>query len=116
MNMGCYLRQVILQIAGGTIINEICFAAVRTKVVQMRKLATLACFALMFNLQANSQADVPKFTVEVRNTFIWGEDVPAGAISSSVKEPLTGAEILTLKHDGVAVTSRMGFEKLHRED
>jgi hypothetical protein len=82
----------------------------------MKKLATLACFVLMFNFWANSQADVPKFTVEVRNSFIWGEDVPAGAISSSIKEPLTGAEILTLKHDGIAVTSRMGFEKLHPED
>jgi hypothetical protein len=82
----------------------------------MRKLATLACFVLLFNFRANSQADVPKFAVEVRNTFIWGEDVPAGAISSSVREPLTGAEILTLKHDGIAVTSRMGFEKLHPED
>jgi len=82
----------------------------------MRRLAILACFALMFNCRANPQEDIPKFTVEVRNTFIWGEDVPAGAISSSVKEPLTGAEILTLKHGGIAVTSRMGFEKLRPED
>lgn len=82
----------------------------------MRRLAMLACFALMFNCRASPQEDVPKFAVEVRNTFIWGEDVPAGAISSSVKEPLTGAEILTLKHGGIAVTSRMGFEKLHPED
>lgn len=74
------------------------------------------CFALIFSLPALCQADVPVFKAEVRNTFIWGEDEPAGAISSTIKDPLTGNDILKLKHRGVEVSSRMGFEKLRPED
>jgi len=82
----------------------------------MIKLLTCACWILLFTLRANSQADVPKFAVEVRNTFVWGEDAPAGAASSMIRDPLTGAELRRLKHTGVEVTSWIGFEKLHRED
>jgi len=83
---------------------------------QMKKLLTCACWVLTFTLRASSQADVPKFAVEVRHTFVWGEDAPAGAISSEIRDPLTGAELRRLKHTGVEVTSRIGFEKLHGED
>jgi hypothetical protein len=82
----------------------------------MRKLLTCACWTLILSLRANSQADVPKFAVEVRHTFVWGEDAPAGAVSSQIRDPLTGAELRRLKHTGVEVTSRIGFEKLHHED
>ncbi len=82
----------------------------------MMKLVMCVCFALVFSWRANSQVDVPKFTVNVRNTFIWGEDAPSGAISSVIRDPLTGVELRRLKHNGVEVTSRIGFEKLHPED
>ena len=75
-----------------------------------------AFFATIISLQAICQVDVPPLKTEVRNAFIWGEDAPAGAISSSLKDPLTGAEIRTLKHNGIEVISRMGFEKLRPED
>lgn len=67
---------------------------------------------LTLALSAFAQSEGTTFRSEVRNTFIWGEDAPDGAESSSIKDPLTGSEILTLKHAGVEVTSRMGFQKL----
>jgi hypothetical protein len=82
----------------------------------MRILSAWACFALIFSLRAFSQEDVPTFKAEVRSAFVWGEDAPAGAISSAIKDPLTGTEILTLKHKDVEVNSRMGFEKVRPED
>lgn len=82
----------------------------------MRILASWACFALIFSLRAFSQEDVPTFKAEVRNAFVWGEDAPAGAISSAIKDPLTGTQILKLKHKDVEINSRMGFEKIRPED
>jgi hypothetical protein len=82
----------------------------------MRILITCLCFALIFSGKADPQADATRFAVEVRHAFIWGEDAPAGAVSSVIRDPLTGTELRRLKHDGVEVTSRIGFEKLHPED
>lgn len=82
----------------------------------MRRPAASACFALVLSLHAFPQANVPTFKTEVRNAFVWGEDAPAGAISSNVKDPLTGTQILKLKHNDVEINSTMGFEKLHPED
>ncbi len=59
------------------------------------------------------QSDVAIFKVDVRSTFVWGDDTPTGAKSWSIEDPLTGTEILKLAHDGVEVSSRTGFEKLH---
>jgi len=82
----------------------------------VKNLTAWACFALTFSAPALCQVDLPTFKAEVRSTFIWGEDAPAGATSSAMKDPLTGNEILKLKHNGVEVSSRMGFEKLRPED
>jgi len=87
-----------------------------SKVIRMRTLAVWACFSLLFSFRALAQADVPTFKAEVRSTFIWGEDSPMGAISSTIKDPLTGSETLKLKHQDVELNSRMGFEKLRPED
>lgn len=62
---------------------------------------------------AFAQSDVATFKVDSRNAFVWGEDMPSGAKSWSVKDPLTGTETLKLSHQGVEVSSRIGFEKLH---
>jgi len=82
----------------------------------MRKLAAIAGLAFVFSLQANSQTDLPKFAVDVRESFVWGEDATAGAESSAIKDPLSSAELRKLKHNGVEVSSRIGFEKPHPED
>lgn len=84
--------------------------------VHMKNLAAWALFALTFSLRLFPQAEVPTFKANVRNTFIWGEDAPGGAISSLIRDPLTGADTLKLKNNNVEVISQMGFEKLHPED
>ncbi|HTS08043.1 MAG TPA: hypothetical protein VMP68_20910 [Candidatus Eisenbacteria bacterium] len=82
----------------------------------MRRPAASVFFALILSLRAFPQAELPTFKAEVRSTFVWGEDAPAGAISSTVKDPLTGTEILKLKHNDVEINSQMGFEKVRPED
>ena len=82
----------------------------------LTKLLACACLTLVLIPPANSQEEASKLTVDVRNTFVWGEDAPAGAISSALRDPLTGRELRRLKHNGIEVTSRIGFEKLHAED
>ena len=42
--------------------------------------------------------------------------MPTGAKSWSVKDSLTGTEILKMSHEGVEVSSRMGFEKLRPDE
>ena len=82
----------------------------------MRNLTVWACLALLFSVRAFSQADVPTFKAEVTNAFVWGEDAPAGAISSTIKDALTGTQTLKLKHNDVEINSQMGFEKVRPED
>ncbi len=73
--------------------------------------ATVALFGYSL-----AQSDMATFKVDVRSAFVWGNDTPTGAKSWSIKDPLTGTEILKLSHDGVEVSSRTGFEKLHPQD
>lgn len=75
-------------------------------------MAIAAASGLVLLAQALAQSDVAAIKVDSRNAFVWGEDMPMGAKSSSVKDPLTGREILKLSHEGLEVSSRMGFEKL----
>jgi hypothetical protein len=71
---------------------------------------TLAILAL--TLLSCAQDDVPTFTAEVVSAFVWGEaDVP-GAVSSIVRDPVTGNSIHKLTHGGIEVSSRAGFEKV----
>jgi len=72
-------------------------------------------FSLVFMFSVFAQEDESTFRVEVRSAFVWGEDVPGGAVSWSVQDPLTGSSIRKLKHAGVELSSRMGFEKLPSE-
>lgn len=92
------------------------FAALQHEAAYMRKLITNVCFVLILTLRAISQGNAPRYTVEVRNMFVWGEDAPAGAISSVIRDPLTRAELRRLRHNELEITSQMGFEKLHPED
>lgn len=65
---------------------------------------------------AFAQGDITTFKTESTGVFVWGRDSPAGALSSTIQDPLTGAEILKMKYAGIEVSSRMGFEKLRPED
>ena len=71
---------------------------------------------IAFAAVAFGQGDMTTFKTESTNVFVWGKDSPAGALSSSIEDPLTGTEILKLKYAGIEVSSRMGFERLRRQD
>jgi len=81
----------------------------------MRIAGLIPLLGLACALSAFAQEDAVSFKTEVRGAFVWGEDVPGGAISWTVQDPLTGTSIRKLGHAGVEVSSRMGFEKLRRE-
>ena len=81
----------------------------------MKIAGILALWSLAFTLGAFAQEEQPTFKMEVKSAFVWGEDVPGGAVSWTAQDPLTGAGILKLKYAGVEVSSRMGFEKTRSE-
>jgi len=81
----------------------------------MKIAGILALWNLAFALGAFAQEEAPTFKMEVRSAFVWGEDVPGGAVSWTARDPLTGVGILKLRYAGVEVSSRMGFEKIRSE-
>ncbi|HEY6371731.1 MAG TPA: hypothetical protein VIX37_14215 [Candidatus Sulfotelmatobacter sp.] len=70
----------------------------------------LAAFGL--SLLMLGQDAIPAFRTEATNAFVWGDDNRAGAVSSSVEDPITGNAIHKVKHAGVEVSSRAGFERV----
>ncbi len=78
----------------------------------MRHTFSVPAAALVLVLLASAQDDIPTYKTEATNAFVWGEDSRAGAVSSSVDDPITGNTIHKVKHDGVEVSSRAGFERV----
>jgi hypothetical protein len=70
---------------------------------------TLAVLAL--TILTRAQDDLPLFKTEASAAFVWGEDNGPEALSSSVRDPLTGNAIHKLNHGGIEVSSRAGFER-----
>jgi hypothetical protein len=79
------------------------------------RIVAILLFSLVFTFSAFAQEDEVTFKMEVRSAFVWGEDVPGGAVSWTVQDPLTRSSIRKLKHAGVELSSRVGFEKLRSE-
>jgi hypothetical protein len=79
----------------------------------MRRMILVALSSLVLHGCALAQSDAATFKVDVRSAFVWGDETTSGAKSWSIKDPLTGADVLKLSHEGVELSSRMGFEKLH---
>jgi hypothetical protein len=77
----------------------------------MRPAGFFGLFTVILATCGFAQDDVPIFKTEAKSAFVWGKDVPLGAVSSLVKDALTGSEILNLRHGGVDVSSRIGFER-----
>jgi hypothetical protein len=71
---------------------------------------------LALTLGAFAQEDIQTFKVEATNAFVWGEESRSGAVSSSVQDPITGNPIHKLKHGGIEVSSRAGFERVGNEE
>jgi hypothetical protein len=96
-----------------------CTGASRTRAVWHRQCAsrmrrilggTLVVFA--FTLLPFAQDDLPIFRAGAASAFVWGEDNPSGAVSSSIRDPVTGNDIHKLSHAGIEVSSRAGFESV----
>jgi hypothetical protein len=77
----------------------------------MRPVCGLTLTVLVFTLSFFGQNDGATFKAEVRSAFVWGEDSPEGAVSSTIRDPLTGNVIPRLSYAGIDVSSRMGFER-----
>ena len=71
---------------------------------------TLAFLAFRFSTFA--QNDVPNFKAEGASAFVWGDDNPSSAVSSSIHDPVTGNVIHKLSHAGIEVSSQTGFESI----
>jgi hypothetical protein len=81
----------------------------------MRRTLTITVAVLALTLFTFAQNDVPTFRTEATNAFVWGEDNHSGAVSSSIRDPLTGNAIHKLNHAGIEVSSRAGFERADSE-
>lgn len=77
----------------------------------MKPALVFTLFGLVLASHAAAQDGVPLFKAEVKSAFVWGEDSPSGAVSSAVRDPLTGSEVLKLTHAEIEVSSQIGFEK-----
>lgn len=62
------------------------------------------------------QESQPNIKVESLSAFVWGEDVSSGAVSSSIRDPLTGNAIHKLNYGGIEVSSRLGFESIGTDE
>ncbi len=78
----------------------------------MRRTLEVLLIVLAFTLFTFAQNDVQTFRTETTNAFVWGEDSRPGAVSSSIRDPVTGHAIHKLNHGGVEVSSRAGFERV----
>lgn len=52
----------------------------------------------------------------VMSAFVWAEDSPSGAVSSTIQDPLTGNALQTLNYAGIEVSSRIGFESISADE
>jgi len=76
----------------------------------MKHFCVFAFVLFVFTPGIFAQDEAPVLKIEAKSAFVWGEDAPSGAVSSSVQDPLTGNTIHKLNYRGVEVSSRMGFE------
>jgi hypothetical protein len=78
----------------------------------MRRTLAVTLVVLAFTLLTFAQNDLPIFRADAVSAFVWGEDNPSGAVSSSIRDPVTGNAIHKLSHPGIGVSSRGGFESV----
>ena len=74
------------------------------------------CTILLAVLTFTSCVFGQEFKVEVVSTFVWGQDSPSGAISSTIQDPLTGHAIHKLKYGPIEMSSRIGFERVSPDE
>jgi hypothetical protein len=77
----------------------------------MRRTLALTFAFLAFPFLTFAQDDLTAFKAEAVSALVWGEDNRSGAMSLST-DPVTGHAIHKLKHAGIEVSSRAGFERI----
>lgn len=70
-----------------------------------------SCTVLLTVLAFTSCAFGQEIKAEVVSAFVWGKDSPLGAISSTIRDPLTGHPVHKLSYGPIEVSSRIGFER-----
>jgi hypothetical protein len=96
-----------------------CTGAIKRRAVRhrhvrntMRRTLVVTLATLAFTLHTVAQDDPPIFRAGAASAFVWGEDNSSGAVSSSIRDPVTGSAIHNLRHAGIEVSSRAGFENV----
>ena len=74
------------------------------------------CTVLLALLAFAFCASGQEIKTEVVSAFVWGEDTPSGAISSTIQDPLTGHTIRKLRYGPIEVNSRIGFERVSPDE
>ena len=77
----------------------------------MRRRWLIALVFPAFAIAVCAQDETPTFNTSATSAFVWDEDLPDNASSSTVRDPLTGHEIHRLSHGGIEVSSRIGYER-----
>src|SRR5689334_13245889 len=70
------------------------------------------CAVLLAVFAFSSYVFGQEIKAEVVSAFVWGEDSSFGAISSIIRDPLTGHAIHKLKYGPIEVSSQIGFERV----
>jgi hypothetical protein len=86
------------------------FRRAKKSTMHFKVAVTLAVLA--FGPIVLSQDDLPTFTKDAAGAFVWGDDNGSGAVSSIIRDPVTGNVIHKMSHGGIEVSSRAGFENI----
>lgn len=78
----------------------------------MQRTWAVTILFLVFAFAMRAQDGIPTLKAEAVGAFVWGEDIPSGAVSSNIRDPVTGNAIHKLSRAGIEVSSRVGFEKI----
>ena len=78
--------------------------------VRRRVIAVTLSAMFALTLLTSAQDNVPIFKAQATSAFVWSEENLAGAVSSSLQDPLTGNEIRRISHEGIEVSSQARFE------
>ena len=78
----------------------------------MRRPLAVTLAVLAFTSLSFAQDDPPTFKAKAASAFVWEEDDLSGAVSSNIRDPVTGNAIHKLSHGGIEVSSRAGFERI----
>src|SRR5204862_4105605 len=95
---------------GGIFSRRLALKELTKSIMKQTCVFALAVFALTPSV--SGQDGVPVIKAEVMSAFVWGEDSPSGAVSSTTQDPLTGNAIRMLSYAGIEVSSRIGFERV----